>query len=691
MKYWLRRVIFEDIWERQTDELVSLCGRAQIDGVLLMEQSHMALMAPYPVDVCRKDGTSAASDSFLGEGQDRHGLGSKHERMAGIYRKMSGQLKEAGIHFGINIASLVGHSDMEVPDDYRMDFQRFVGDDGKEAAACYCILDKRWQEYASRVCALYAGTGPECLFLDDDFRSLNHGRQLGCFCPIHVEKTAAKLGRPVTAEQIMDALREPGLPDGLAIRTAWMEANYEGQKEAAAAIEKEVHRSFPDVCLGLMSSDELRHSLQGRPIEDLLHTLAGPGRKMMYRPTGAIYGDALHKAVFEGHQRMSLTMGEIEHPVHVVSELELFPHTRFTCSRRFSEIMMKTQILAGADDITLNLYDYLGNPVEREPIWEEMLRDNKGFLRRLARLRHGKHLKGFGLPYRMTESRYRTMKKGEISSLYPDRNLDLLLPSMGIPVQFTEGDANAVIGEAMWCYTEEELERFLSKGFLTDARGAEVLIQRGLGQYLGCRPVPAGEEIPAMERMDGPECCGQFLGDILPTRWNLFLPQDRWLLIPQEDAISLTTLLDLEKCPLGAGAVLYHNSLGGVCAVLAVPPRQDTWGYRAKAHLIKEIIHRLSDGVLPVTIPDCPNVGPIYYEDEQSGEGLLAVLNGSLDAYNYHMELNGIGICERADMAPSDRLQKAVNAKRTDPDSGRIVCKGHLDGIAITFYETRRL
>ena len=54
----------------------------------------------------------------------------------------------------------------------------------------------------------------------------------------------------------------------------------------------------PSVSIGLMSSDELRHSLQGRPIGRLLGVFAGEGRVALYRPTGAIYGDAMHKAVF---------------------------------------------------------------------------------------------------------------------------------------------------------------------------------------------------------------------------------------------------------------------------------------------------------------------------------------------------------------------------------------------------------
>ena len=646
MKYWLRKVIFEDRWQEQLEELIGLCGRAQIDGVLLMEESHLLLMSPWPLE--------------------------RHRRMAGIYRRMGERLKQEGIRFGVNIASLVGHTDMEVPEEYRLGFQKWVGESGKEAHACYCIQDEAWQDYAAEVCRLYASAGPECLFVDDDFRSLNHGSLLGCFCPIHVKKTAERLERPVSAEDIRQALREES-EEALRIRTAWMEANYEGQEQAAGKIERAVHEEDPSVSIGLMSSDELRHSLQGRPIGRLLGVFAGEGRTTLYRPTGAIYGDAMHKAVFEGHQRMALTMGEIHTPFLTYSELELFPHSRYNCSRRFSEIMLRTQILAGADDITLNLYDYLGNPVEQEPVWEEMLKENRKPLEHLQELRRGKKLKGFGLPYRMTESRYRTQKNGSAAELYPDRSLDLLLPAMGIPVQFTEGEGNAVIGEAIRCYSDEELQRFLSKGFLTDARGAQILTERGFGEYLGCRVLPAQEKIPAAEEILS--LAGEFTGDLIPTRWNRFSRQERFLLEPENGAEEITRLLDLENRRIGAGTVLFHNSLGGRVAVSAVRPVWDAWAYRPKACLVRSILLWLAPSALPLFIPDCPDLGPIYYENDETGEGLLAVLNGSLDGYRYRVESEQVRLIKRAEPGKAGGSGESFR----------------LEGLDMEIWETRRI
>ena len=57
---------------------------------------------------------------------------------------MGERLKQEGIRFGVNIASLVGHTDMEVPEEYRLGFQKWVDESGKEAHACYCIQDEAW-------------------------------------------------------------------------------------------------------------------------------------------------------------------------------------------------------------------------------------------------------------------------------------------------------------------------------------------------------------------------------------------------------------------------------------------------------------------------------------------------------------------------------------------------------------------
>lgn len=87
MSYLLRRVIFEDRWESQLYELIDFHKASGVCEVLFMEQSHQMLMVPYPLE--------------------------KHRRMAEIFAKMASVLRDNGIEVGVNIASIVGHSDAD--------------------------------------------------------------------------------------------------------------------------------------------------------------------------------------------------------------------------------------------------------------------------------------------------------------------------------------------------------------------------------------------------------------------------------------------------------------------------------------------------------------------------------------------------------------------------------------------------
>lgn len=55
------------------------------------------------------------------------------------------------------------------------------------------------------------------------------------------------------------------------------------------------------------------------------------------------------------------------------------------------------------------------------------------------------------------------------------------------------------------------------------------------------------------------------------------------------------------------------------------------WSFRNRAFLVGQVVNWLMRDGLPVWVEDCPEVGPIYYEDPQTGEGLLAIINASLD------------------------------------------------------------
>ena len=97
MRYILRQTILESTWKRQINEIIELSKKVPIEEVMFMEQSHQIMMVPYPL--------------------------SKHKVMANIYKNIAQQLKEVGIDYSINIATIVGHSDALVSDEMVLPFQ----------------------------------------------------------------------------------------------------------------------------------------------------------------------------------------------------------------------------------------------------------------------------------------------------------------------------------------------------------------------------------------------------------------------------------------------------------------------------------------------------------------------------------------------------------------------------------------
>ena len=605
VKYLVRRVIFEDRWQAQLADLIALCGRVPIEEVLLLEQSHQMLMAPWPLE--------------------------KHRRMAEVYRHMAVELHRHGIGFGVNIATLVGHGDTWVTERYLLPYSRFVGADLKPAHACYCLLDEGWQEYAASVCALYALGQPGKLFVDDDFRTLNHSVPVGCFCPIHARRTSEALGITLTSEALLRRVAGTSAEDR-ATREAWMRINFEGLLAAARKIRVAVAQVSPVTRVGLMISNEPGHALQGRDNDRLLREFAGPGRRPLTRPTGGAYCDILHGEVLMAHQRMALDISVLGTDVEIVSEVENYPHTRFSKSVAFTRLQMFLHALAGAEGMTLNIFDYLATPFDREPQWERMLSEIKPSLARVAAEVKGKRLCGFGLPWRREMAQHRDWGRGGASDLLPSRPLDMLLPQIGLPVQFTPAEANALLGTDVMAYDDAEIREFLKGGLLLDAEAAALLGERGFADQIGCR---IGERLPMSlaERLDDREWSGPFQGDLMPTKLmdkTEGAPAPRRLdLLP--GARGLTMLLDAELAETGPGMLVFDNPLGGRVAVVSAPVHTWTWFYRSRAWLIGKTIRWLMRGRLPVWVEDTPNVGVFYYEDPKTRVGLAAVPSACAD------------------------------------------------------------
>ena len=489
MKYILRVVIHENAWERQMEDIVALCHYASIEEVFLKEQCHQILMSPFPLE--------------------------KHKRMVEIYKKIGVRLKKEGIHFSINLATVIGHCDAKLSKELILPYTKFVGESLQPNYSTYCILDERWQNFVQEMVCLYAQSEPEIMMIDDDFRSLNHSGYLGCFCPIHVERTEKECGIPLTAEKLREHVLGNSETDRK-VRAAWQKINFEGQLKAARAIEKAVHTISPSIRVGLMNSGEPNHSVQGRDMDLLLKAFAG-NKQPVSRPVGGAYEDCLHAELVKMHHGMALSEAQLDN-AEIISEVENWPHTRYTKSVSMTKLQMKLHALAGADRISMNIFDFMGTPYAQEPRFAKMIRDTKPDLEKIKTLRCGKKLAGIGMLWdkQYAQNQYNSTHTAE--DLIPHREADALFTLLGIPVAFCRQPVNFLTASVAQNMSDDEIRELLSGGLLLDASGFQCLSQRGFGQYLGCRSEKILQEVSTEIFVDK-EFCGDFTNNMLPTDW----------------------------------------------------------------------------------------------------------------------------------------------------------------------------
>ena len=594
MRYILRCVIHAGCWERQLADIISVCHKARIEEVMLMEQSHQILMSPYPLHI--------------------------HHKMADIYSIIADKLRKEGIEYSVNIATIAGHCDAIIPPEYVLPYTKFVSVSGIPNHSTYCILDEDWVEYAAEVAEIYAATHPHILMIDDDFRSVNHTEYLGCFCPIHLDRTNKKLGLSMSREELINMVLDTSTDCGL-VRNAWMEVNFEGQLHAAEEIGKAARKASPEVLVGLMNSGEPEHSVQGRDMERLLKAFAGGG-PCVSRPLGGAYDDALHDMLVQSYTGMSLSESVID-DAYIISEVENWPHTLYTKSVHTTESQMILHTIAGSDALSLNVYDYLATPYDHEPEFAVMLCRMKEKLGALENKVKG--LEDYGVSMLWNGNEAKATRHGII----PSRLMDSLIGQMGISIAFKEGKINYLYGETAAVLTNSDILRLLSGNLIVSAEAIDILYERGFGNLLGITP----------KGRIGSVCVEMYI----PSRFTLgyeknmvctnemrFALEGKTIIqfkaLKDEEVISVYKNLD--DVIIGDAMVLHVNQRGGNILLLPTPISKWTYAFRSRADIIKRIIHSLDDSVICLS---SNNVFPILKLNSLE-QGILALVNTGIDS-----------------------------------------------------------
>ena len=609
MQYGLRTNIHLATWRDFLPELIALCHEAHIDEVLLSEESYQIA-------------TVVQSEEYF-------------HQIADAYCEIVPILKREGITPSFYIKVSMGHYEGNV--EGVPDFTRFVGERLKPAPTTPCGMDRRWQEYIARVCADCARAGFARMYLDDDFRSVNHdGGQTGCFCPLHVSATAKKCGLPLTAQSLKGHLCGNSEEDRR-VRLAWMDVNFENQLETGRMVECAVHAVDPDIRIGLMCCGDSASCVQGRDVPLLLRTFAGEGRAPLARPAGGAYSDTLLSGVDAMYLGTARFLSESDADLTAVSEVDSYPRTVMSKSVRQTDLHIQLHALAGCHQATLNLFDHFETPFSYTREYVDMLRDRRALYDRVEAFREGCSADGVFFPWRWSVSRTIENRSGSIHGLYPYSTIAdpaSVFARMGVPLAFGRGEVNFLDGDMVNAMTQEEIRWLLSegKGLFLDKFAAETLCRMGLGQEIGIGRVEYVEEA-CYERFDQPGfdggCPGQYVAAYSRGVGDELSRPLRIGALP--GAMPASTLIDRAKAPFAPGTLLYENAHGTrVCVFAATLDGNRGWFYKCRAGQVRSIVQWMRRGGETFCVENGLNVLPILLKDG-AGKVRIALLNPSLD------------------------------------------------------------
>jgi hypothetical protein len=480
-------------------------------------------------------------------------------------------LAEIGIAVSLNPWHTVLHCDRGRALKPGQDWQRMVDPNGRAATAVVCPLDPGWRRYYAEVLELYAREGFRVIWIDDDIRFHNHAplEWGGCFCPLHVAEFNRRNGtHGATREEIVAACTAPGTPHPW--RDAWFDM-WEDTHLAMLTGWREIVEAH-GTRLGLMSSAPESHAAEGRRWEDWWETFGG-GKPPIHRPHFWGYGDMMGSNL--PNCIALLDQNRAVQPAQVSSgpEIECFTYGRWNKSFRQIGAQMALAHVLGSNELNISLFDFMGNDPDDEPERAQFLKAWRPVCDWLAdEFPMTLRPVGVGIPWSQDMGRaMHTNESRKWQSLTcPSRGWARWLGAAGQAFAMEPGEeVNALAGPVVWSFDDEQLRAWLAKGVLLDGVAADILVQRGYGEWIGLqggRMITQADALYSVEQVldsaFGQRAGGQMSVNDERLAGRMFQGD------LAEGVHIASDLRNPTQQVVGHGLVLYENAAGGRVAIV---------------------------------------------------------------------------------------------------------------------------
>ena len=432
-------------------------------------------------------------------------------RKCELYKAPAAAAKKRGIRVGINPWPTFGSEEgwQSAREQHPLPFQPVVDHTGKEARRVACPISPEFLEYSYQRYKLFAQTGCDFVWVDDDCRFTHLGdMSYPCFCPRCVRGFEG--GRFPSREALVDALNEPG---NAALRRAWSAYGAKRLALYCAAVRKAVDDVDPAIQTPFMSVGYSHTSFSGDYIRQCMKAL----RSEAARPGHGFYSDDAPMGLFDKIYEVSRQVPDIipEALNDVQYEEESCPMTPMNKAFGTRLMEMALSVWGGCTGVAMNHLLHVGGPTPFGYLRREAdaLKAARPFLDRYLTFADGLKQSGIWAAYSAWAACGAPVdEKGWFNETDPDLYASRFVrewPCFGHPVTADRMGAYATLlqGRLPEVFSGEELEGILSRPVIMDGMALESLWRRGFGERTGVRVKNhrcGGTEILAATEYAGP-------------------------------------------------------------------------------------------------------------------------------------------------------------------------------------------
>lgn len=365
-------------------------------------------------------------------------------------------------------------------------FQFMIGASGREALHSPCPLDAKFSAaFCHRIKLVASRAKPAAILFEDDLhfngqRDKTNDGWTGpcCYCPLHLEKLAAKCGRRYTREGLIAAMAGDG-PAAKKLRSEFEETLAESMMEFGMKIRAALDEVSPATKMGMSGSGDIFHN-DGMALK-YARAIAGKYRPFIRIPASLYDSNGSFEEMLSWTQGALWNFRNCPKDIERMHEMDTYPHNRYYMPDALVSALMATAVAYGAESMLFYGTQYLDDPLESDGYFQCLRRENA----KLAALRDA----------------VRGMELVGVRLIGRDPGAVPFLARYGLPVALSGNGPALLVGNAAAGMNDEDLKAELEKGgFVIDGRSGDEVTRRGFAALLGAEvkavnPIPAASEL----------------------------------------------------------------------------------------------------------------------------------------------------------------------------------------------------